>query len=622
MNWFRLHIALCLFFVSLIGWGQCPNDNTFYANLTPTAVSNIQTETCAWGGDYFTATIEVGSSYTFSTCGTSWDTMLTLYKPDGTLIDHNDDSCGWQSQVTWTSDYDGVIWILIDEYYCSNNSDCGIVAVTWNSSTTDSGNTTPPNNDTCGNAIEIGCGESIAGYTSYADYDDSEVSDCGVALDAPGVWYSFEGTDQYITFSICGTTNYDSQINVYSGTCGSLICRGGNDDAGGCGGGSELVIYCLAGTTYYLLIQGYDDETGNFTLSCECEDSSDQSQDCSGGITICDDSTFGGNADSYGDVQELTYQNNDCLSVENQSQWFFFSPTTPGTIEFTIDPSNGIDYDFAIWGPYDYLTCPPTEDPLRCTYSALYEPTGLVIGAGDSSEPPSGDAWVEAITVSNDDIDKMYVMLIDNWTADNTAYNFTWNLTGVILNCSIQLPVEFLYFSGEVLTSRNELRWATASEVNNSHFEVERSRDLDSWEVITIIPVMGNVYGETEYLINDPNRPFGVAYYRLKQVDNNGEFSYSDIVSLDYTESVELLSLYPNPTRTNINVSVQSQESIDATFSIFELTGRKVMDFLLPLEAGVNLFTFDISSLMPGLYTIQILDDEQNSLVTEKMFKK
>lgn len=252
----RLYIIIALLFALKTAFGQCPNDNSFYLDLTPTLVGNTQTETCAWGGDYFTVTVEDGSTYTVSTCGTSWDTMLSLYKPDGTLLDSNDDFCGWQSEITWTSDYDGVMWVVLDEYYCASNSNCGTVAVTWGSSPTGGGISEPPANDSCSDAVSIGCGDSIAGYTSLAGYDDSEAADCGVALDAPGVWYSFEGSDQYITFSVCGTTNYDSQINVYSGSCGNMICRGGNDDSSGCGTSSELVVYCLSGTTYYVLVQG------------------------------------------------------------------------------------------------------------------------------------------------------------------------------------------------------------------------------------------------------------------------------------------------------------------------------------------------------------------------------
>lgn len=190
----------------------------------------------------------------------------------------------------------------------------------------------------------------------------------------------------------------------------------------------------VSGTTYYIYVQGYGGATGTFDLTVSCEDySSNLHQDCGGALTICSDGTFDGISSDYGDYQDLNATNADCLSVEHQSQWFVFAPITTGTIGFTLIPSNGIDYDFAIWGPYDYddVPCPPDEAPLRRSYSALYKPTDLALSAGDYTESPSGDAWVEAITVANDDLNKYYLMLIDNFTADNTSFSFEWNLDGV-----------------------------------------------------------------------------------------------------------------------------------------------------------------------------------------------
>ncbi|MCB0761631.1 MAG: T9SS type A sorting domain-containing protein [Flavobacteriales bacterium] len=605
---------------------QCPNNNSFYTDLTPSAPGESESDNCVWGGDYVTVDVVSGESYTFSMCGTSWDSMMTLYKDDGTFLAFNDDECDWQSEIEWTATFSGEVHVVIDKYYCNSNSSCGTLTVSWADSVSGGGGPgisgSGPANDDCADAIPIDCGDSVDGTTTNAT-DDDDAEDCGVSISAPGVWYSFEGNDEYVTFSLCDETDYDSKINIYSGTCDDMYCRAGNDDQYGCSNySSEVTTLCYSGTTYFIFVQGYGNETGDFTLSVECHGYSDVPQDCSGGITICDDNTFGGNAASYGLVQELNDVNRGCLTVEHQSQWFFFSPITPGTIEFELSPTNGIDYDFAIWGPYESITCPPTESPLRCTYSALYEPTGLSLGAGDSSEPPSGDAWVEAITVNNDDVDKYYVMLIDNWTADNTAYSFEWNLTGVILNCALQLPVEFLEFSGKVLPQRNELYWATASEINNSHFEVERSMDMIDWEVISFIPGMGTVYQETEYIVNDPNRPFGVCYYRIKQVDNNGEFSYSHTIALEFNPMIEILSLFPNPTRQVINASIQANESEEVNVGLYELTGRLVQEFSIQLEPGVNLFTFDISEVEQGLYTFRIINDIGQNVATERLFKK
>lgn len=615
-----LHIAISLAFSACCTgvFAQCSENNTYDGDLTPTGVGDTQTESCATAGDYYVVTVCDGADYTFSTCGSSWDTRLTLYYDTGTFIDDNDDSCGNQSEITWTSDYDGDVHILLDRHNCNHNNNCATLAVTMD---TDCGTAGPPANDECAGAITVTCGSSTDGTTEYAAIDTS--GDCGVSITSPGVWYTFAGTDQWVTFSVCDNTSYDSKISVYSGSCGTFQCAGGNDDFSGCSGySSELSLYCHSGLTYYILIHGYGGESGTFTLDVTCATASADPEDCTGGVTICDDNTFGGNASDYGSYQELNSTNNDCLSVEHQSSWFFFSPTTEGTIEFTLTPTNGIDYDFAIWGPYDDINCPPFEDPIRCSYSDDYAPTGLLDGAGDNSEGWAGDAWVEAIIVTADDVDKHYIMLLDNWTADNTSYSFAWDLTDVILNCSIALPVEFLYFEGEVKDERNELRWATATEHNNDFFEVQRSTDNINWEVINIIEGMGDSFEQVNYLTNDTSRPTGTTYYRLRQVDFDGQYEYSETISLVNHAIVDLLSLYPNPTRSQINMTMNSIEEMNVQVGVYDLAGRQVMQHNVQLSKGVNIFSFNLDGLNQGLFTLRVSDMENRELITEKVFKK
>ena len=372
---------------------QCDNDNFFYADVTPSSAGSTSIAYCIWGSDYYTCDVVDGEEYTFSTCGGNWDTVITLYDEDGNYIDYNDDACGSQAELSWTADFDGTIWILIDEADCQDYTSCGAnLYVTWETETLP-----PPANDDCSGAVTVSCGDVVTGNTDNATWD--YISGCWTSIAAPGVWYHFVGTGDYVTFSLCNS-DYDTKMNLYHGDCNSLTCESGNDDA--CSYQSAISLVTLPNIDYYIFIQGYGGDTGNYELEVTCETYfSTLHQDCGGSVTICTDETFDGNADDYGDYQDLNSVNNDCLTYEHQSQWFVFSPVTSGTIEFTLEPTNGIDYDFSIWGPYpaDEIVCPPSEAPIRCSYSALYEPTGLVIGAGDFTEPPSGDAWVEAITV-------------------------------------------------------------------------------------------------------------------------------------------------------------------------------------------------------------------------------
>ncbi len=127
----------------------------------------------------------------------------------------------------------------------------------------------PVPNDDCSGALPIACGDTVQGSTTDALAD--AVAGCGTGIEAPGIWYSFIGSQGSTTLSTCNTANYDTRINVYSGSCGNLVCVGGNDDSPSCTGyTSELTVLTDAGVTYYVLVQGYNGQTGEFTLAMSC----------------------------------------------------------------------------------------------------------------------------------------------------------------------------------------------------------------------------------------------------------------------------------------------------------------------------------------------------------------
>ncbi|MFZ1686813.1 MAG: T9SS type A sorting domain-containing protein [Flavobacteriales bacterium] len=126
-------------------------------------------------------------------------------------------------------------------------------------------------NDACADAILMTCGQSVAGNTDAATADTIP-GFCGTSIQAPGIWYTFTGTGGYMNATTCNAASYDTRLNVYSGSCGSLDCVGGNDDGPLCDLASTVTFLTASGTTYYILVQGYDGETGDFTLTLNCTD--------------------------------------------------------------------------------------------------------------------------------------------------------------------------------------------------------------------------------------------------------------------------------------------------------------------------------------------------------------
>lgn len=207
---------------------------------------------------------------TLSLCdgGTTYDSRLTVFDAcGGAIIATNDDSCGLQSELTFTSDGVSTYYIAVEGFSSSSSGPfslavtCALVPP-------------PPPNDECVNAIEVNCGDFISGTTNDATIDDAVAPTCDTAVTSPGVWYVLNddsGLVTDITITMCtGSTSYDSKLSVYTGDCGAppLTCVAGNDDT--CGLQSEVSFQSDGNTTFYILVHGFGGATGDFELDIQC----------------------------------------------------------------------------------------------------------------------------------------------------------------------------------------------------------------------------------------------------------------------------------------------------------------------------------------------------------------
>ncbi len=214
-----------------------------------------------------------GQSTTLSLCGSSFDTEIGLFS--GTCaglvcVTANDDFCGLQSQITFTSTLGTTYYVLVTGF--GTNSGAFTLARTCVSSIP---------NENCTGAININCAQTITGTTVGATSD--AVGTCVTPLNtAPGIWYSMVGTGQQTVLSLCGSS-YDTKIGVFSGTCASLVCVTGNDDF--CGLQSQVTFPAALGTTYYILVTGFGTNSGAFTLTRTCIPAIPNDQ-CTGALPI------------------------------------------------------------------------------------------------------------------------------------------------------------------------------------------------------------------------------------------------------------------------------------------------------------------------------------------------
>lgn len=169
------------------------------------------------------------------------------------------------------------------------------------------------------------------------------------------------------------------------------------------------------------------------------------------------------------------------------------------------------------------------------------------------------------------------------------------------------LPVTLIGFSGQATSDGQvELLWQTADEQNNSHFTIQRSKDADLWEEIGMVP--GHINSETiqHYKYTDQNVPTGLIFYRLKQNDLNGDFEYSEIISV-MNSGGRTLKIYPNPAKDFLIVEcgdlIERIMLVNPQGKVFRLNNRSQMNN-----------EFDLQKVTKGLYKV-IIETKDTQLI-------
>lgn len=162
------------------------------------------------------------------------------------------------------------------------------------------------------------------------------------------------------------------------------------------------------------------------------------------------------------------------------------------------------------------------------------------------------------------------------------------------------LPVELVYFNGDFSDNGVKLEWLTASEINNEGFEIEHSSDGKSFTQLAFVKGFGTTNDPHEYYYFDRSAIPDRAYYRLKQVDFDGQFEYSPIIAINRGSFANKLEAYPNPT----NGSVRILTAI-SNYQLYDEMGRIVMNSTsttsIAAEQEISQF---LTNANPGVYLL------------------
>ena len=204
---------------------------------------------------------------------------------------------------------------------------------------------------------------------------------------------------------------------------------------------------------------------------------------------------------------------------------------------------------------------------------------------------------------------------------ESTFTNAGWDFTGIwsinsgtndgypYLQTVVPLPVELTSFTAEIQGNTIELQWNTATELNNYGFEIERCVKLDvrneNWVKIGFINGSGTSNATKHYSFIDSNPTNGKVEYRLKQIDNNGNFKYSNTieVSLSVPNKFSLEQNYPNPFNPSTTIKYALPKEGLVSLKIYDITGQEIKTLINENEQpGIYNVTFNASDLASGVY--------------------
>ena len=212
--------------------------------------------------------------------------------------------------------------------------------------------------------------------------------------------------------------------------------------------------------------------------------------------------------------------------------------------------------------------------------------------------------------------------VVNAGTACETTVTGTATATGCPGPDGCLLSVKWLYFDGTAYTGYNMLNWATANEVNNYFFDVQRSKNGVDFENIGRVNGSGTTNETKTYTYKDATPIAGMNIYRLRQIDFDGKFSTSNSVSLyNKIDKFKMLDAYPNPTKLDINVKLFAPTQGNAQIVVRDVAGKVVYTHNQMTAAGVNLLTIDASNFAEGMYMILAIDAKTGASSTIKFIK-
>jgi hypothetical protein len=294
----------------------------------------------------------------------------------------------------------------------------------------------------------------------------------------------------------------------------------------------------------------------------------------------------------------------------------------------TTETYHYVAFNVGSTGFYTGTAVTHTETPSSPTIS---NPVFLI--AKDQGIAPNATSWYKTSVMSGAN---SYTFGGANSTTQITALTATGFTLGVSTDANASssntqwyafgsadlLPVEITYFSAEKNKEQVDVSWQTASELNSSYYEIQRSSDGVHFETIATEAAAGFSNSLLNYSFVDENPLKGFNYYRLKEVDSDGRSQFSDIAVVDfYTGNTVLqLAMYPNPVEESATLNFEMPEQGKAKIEVFDALGKVVYSNETYFGEGANSIALADLAIASGNYFVRVL--AQNAISETVHFAK
>ncbi len=430
-----------------------------------------------------------------------------------------------------------------------------------------------------------------------------------VPLDATGI--RVQGNDEYGSL---GVNNSHENIGIYRsiGGCGGTLQRINCGD-GGIFGDIDYTLAVFSGETLYVQVFNENAPTSPSTTAFGyC-----LSVDCPAKSTCTPNNIIYGQPQCWNmntNGVNLSPQYYDCLPGSNNSvNYFSFTTNCDGT------PFDTVTVVFSVTD----IGCGTTAMSMFLDNTPCVSPIGqyddILVNCAVFEEVFGGTTATNfASTFILPQCNTYIMQIISDENTPGCASAGQVVILQTILNPTQILPVELTTFTGYNNGSINVLNWSTASELNSLKFEVEKSLDAINFEYLGERAAAGNSNMPLNYTLNDEHPVLGNNYYRLKMIDRDGTYAYSEIIIIRVSEvnlpTDGIISVYPNPTNDKVNIVYQAGTAQKLNLDIYNVIGQSMFNNTFEFNAGLHTIVVDAKQYAKGMYILNL----QNSSNGEK----